>query len=178
MNDLCGTQRTLNKAYKKPVEEVNPKEDDVEAVKKQYEKYNAQLKEVRKTELPPVYDPLLLNCDLMFALADQMEVDEDDMKRINGFMHPQGAPLFLTSSLDERYRFLRTPSTNEETKDDIYFDGSVIILPAKYVTDLTAICVTISVPGQEEEVVFKDDNENKNWIIEKVDRKIEGDVVF
>lgn len=177
VNDLCGAQRTLNNSYVAPVEEVKPKEDDVEAVKKQYEKYNTQLKEVRKTELPPVYDPLLMNCDLMFALADQLQFDDEAvMRSINGFMHPQGAPLFLTKALDERYSFFRPSASDEEAKDEIYFDGSVITLPVEYVTDLAAICVTVTLPGHDEEVVFKDEDEIKAWRIEKVERKKEGDV--
>ena len=33
---------------------------------------NKSLKEKRKTELPTLYEPLLLNCDLLFAIADNL----------------------------------------------------------------------------------------------------------
>ena len=36
---------------------------------KRIDEYNKALKKTRETELPPLYEPLALNCELMFALA-------------------------------------------------------------------------------------------------------------
>ena len=48
-------------------------EKEYKAEQKRLKAYNKALKDTRETELPPLYEPLVLNCDLLFALADEMD---------------------------------------------------------------------------------------------------------
>ena len=56
-----------------PIQEIVAPSDATEEEKKQIQDYNKMLKEGRKVELVPLYEPLILNCDLLFALADRLE---------------------------------------------------------------------------------------------------------
>lgn len=46
----------------------------------------AQRKKERQTELFPISEALLLNCDLLYALAEKLQKDESEMKKINNIL--------------------------------------------------------------------------------------------
>ncbi len=71
VNHLIERQQILNSEYLAPVKEVEKPKDANKQEKKQIDEYNKMLKKQRETELPPVYEPLRLNCDLLFALVDK-----------------------------------------------------------------------------------------------------------
>lgn len=39
---------------------------------------------------------LYLNCDLLFALAEQLDISVDEQKKIDAILHENGEPVFLT----------------------------------------------------------------------------------
>lgn len=54
--------------------EKKEKKEQYSQEKKQAKNYNKALKESRKKELPSVYEPLAVNCELLFALANKMNI--------------------------------------------------------------------------------------------------------
>lgn len=105
VNCLVNEQRELNAVYLAPVVEAEEPKGATKEHKEEIKAYNKMLKEIRKTELPPVSEPLLLNCELLFALADELEIDSTEQARIDKMLHGNGDNLFLTASIDNQFRF-------------------------------------------------------------------------
>ncbi len=169
VNYLVGEQRMMNAAYLAPVQETPTPKGSTKAEKSQIKKYNEMLKNARKTELPPVYEPLLLNCDLLFALAAELNISESEQLKIDGIMHPKGEPVFLTIPLDDQYWFLHDV-TASSSDFEIEYEGTEVVLPAAYLTANAAITVEVTEAGTDEADILSD------WKIEKVERKTEGDL--
>lgn len=72
VNYLADKQNEINKVYLSDVKEVPIPEDATKEEKKQIKSYNKSLKEKRKTELPEIYEPLAINCDLLFSVSKQL----------------------------------------------------------------------------------------------------------
>ena len=111
VNNLVAKQLSLNSAYLSEVEEIAVPEDATKDEKRQIKEYNKSLHNDRKTELPPVYEPLLLNCDLLFALADTLETDKNEQEIIDEILHGNQVGLFLSETLENRYSSLQSLST-------------------------------------------------------------------
>ena len=159
INDyLIDEQHTLNDAYIKDLEKVQSKNGDTKAKKAEIKEYNKWMKEERKTELPPVYQPLTVNCDLLFALANEIGVSDNEKKEVNEILHGEGT-LFLVDPIDKYYSF------DTETGDllDFVFSGTEIKIPAAYLTEDATIKVTVNSDGK--------DTIYDNWTIDKVNRK-------
>ena len=45
--------------------------------------------------MPPVDEALYLNCDLLFALAEQLDISVDEQKKIDAILHENGEPVFF-----------------------------------------------------------------------------------
>ena len=169
VNYLVGEQQSLNAAYLAPVQKTAVPKDATKNEKKQIENANKALEELRRTELPPVCEPLRLNCDLLFALADELKVSESERQKIDGILHPNGAPIFLTEALDEQYWFLHG-SKLDMANIDIEFGGTAILLPAACCTSDTEITVSVQEENTEEPVILTD------WKVDSVNRETEGDI--
>ena len=169
VNYLVGEQQSLNAAYIAPVQKAAVPKDATKNVKKQIENANKALEETRKTELPPVCEPLRLNCDLLFALADELEISESERQKIDGILHLKGAPIFMTEALDDAYWFLHD-SAPEGEDVDIEFSGTKITLPAACCTNDALITVTVQEADAAEPVVLTD------WKVDAVKRVTEDDV--
>ncbi len=162
VNSLVEIQRGengLNSVYLADVVEASVPDGATRQEKKEIKQYNKMLKELRKTELPPVYEPLLLNCDLLFALAGQLDISDAEKAKIDGILHPDGAPIFLTQPLDDMYRF--SPATVASVSE-ITFDGSSLIIPVQFLSAGYGIKVTVF---DGDSTVFTD------WVLKKIDRK-------
>ena len=177
VNYLINIQRDKNGEYLSAVkEEVVPKgktpSEKEEA--KEIKEYNKMLKEERKTALPPVYEPFLLNCDLLFSLVQNADLDisQKELNKINEILHPDGEQIFLTDVLDATYWISLKDgeptygSALAHQEFQVDYDGDELIIPAFLVSDDAEIVVSIS--GNEEPVT--------DWEIEKVDRSGESDV--
>ena len=130
--------------------------------------YNTMLKERRKAELPPIYEPLLLNCDLLFALSNQLGLPIADQVKVDNILHPNGKPLFLNSFLDNQYRFSGKTSINLSSDEMISFNGKEITVPVWMLSDSSAITLTILSNAKTGTIA--------DWTVSRVDRKTEGDV--
>lgn len=170
VNYLVAEQQTMNDTYLAPVvQEKAPKDADKEE-KKQIENYNKMLKETRKTEMPPIYEPLRLNCDLLFALADEIDLSDEEKGKIDRMLHPNNEKLFLTEGLDNLYWFEANTGESEEAPIECDFGGNVMILPTALLTNEAVITVTIDEPGEGELIVIDD------WAIDKTARETDEDL--
>ena len=169
VNYLVSEQQRLNAAYLAPVQKTAVPKDATKSEKKQIENANKTLEETRKTELPPVYEPLRLNCDLLFSLADILKVSESEQQKIDGILHPNGTPIFLTETLDGQYWFLHDLKL-DIANTDIEFGGTAIILPATCCTSNTQITVSVQEANAEEPAVLTD------WKVASVNRETEGEL--
>lgn len=167
VNYLIDEQKNLNAVYLADVQEVKEPEGATKTEKKEIKQYNKLLKEERKTALPPIHEPLLLNCELLFALADELDISAAEAARIDGILHENGAAIFLIDPLDRQYRLSDMPEENNYG-ESVSFDGSKITIPARLVSDSAEIVLTVFTDG--EETVFGD------WAINKVERRTNGDL--
>ena len=165
VNCLVNEQRELNTAYLAPVVEVEEPKDATREQKEEIKAYNRMLKETRKTELPPVSEPLLLNCELLFALAEELDVDRAEQERIDRMLHGTGDSLFLSVPIDNRFRF--ESSAIDTAVLAVTCNGKELTLPASLVSGDAVIRVRV-VSAEGEETVFDD------WTVSKVERKTEG----
>ena len=170
VNYLLREQQALNNAYLEEVQKTAVPKGSEKEVKKQIETYNKMLKELRKTELPPVYEPLMLNCDLLFALIRELDLQESEKIRIDDMLHPGAQRLFLTEGIDDLYWCANPYAQAGGEEIGIHFDGRRITLPAQYLAQDAAVTVTVTEPGEGTEVTFD------NWVVEKVKRGEEGDL--
>lgn len=166
VNNLVSKQQSMNDTFLTEVVKAKAEKGDSSDKKDEIKKYNKLLKEERKTELPPTYEPLMLNCDLLFSLTEKLDLSAKDMSQIEQILHENNEKLFLVEELDNLYRF---SSNNIDTsKIDISFDGEKLIIPAKYVSESTKITVTIKEKNTKKEI--------DDWSIDKVTRKTEKEL--
>ena len=166
VNNLVSKQYSMNETFLAEVVEVKAEKGDTSEKKDEIKKYNKMLKEERKTELPPVYEPLMLNCDLLFSLAEELKLPEKETLQIEQILHENSEPLFLVNELDNLYTF--SPNDIDTSEIDMSFDGEKLVIPAKYVSDDTKITVTIKGKNTLETI--------DDWKLTKVTRKTEGDI--
>ena len=158
---LAEVQREKNSEYLADVKELTvpkgkdaPKEEQ-DAIKN----YNKVLNNTRKTELPPIYEPLLLNCELLFTVAKDLNISSSEKKTADSILHNKDQALFLIKPLDDLYWF-----NHKKEKDNIdaSFEGDKLRLPAKYLSADYQIDVTV-INGSNK-TVYSD------WKIDKVER--------
>ena len=169
VNYLVRIQEDKNKKYLSEIELVavpkKAKTNSEKQAKKDAEQYNKMLKEERKKELPPIYEPLLQNCDLLFNVAKKLNISDKEKSVIDKILHGNDtkSDIFLVEGLDRLYRF----GNKEMTKYDIEFNGKQLIIPACYVTNGSIIKTTICDVG----TLTCDD-----WEMTKVERKKDDNI--
>lgn len=170
---LLDEQCALNETYLADVKEVEIEEPDYRFLtdeekkerkaeykeeKKRLDAYNKALKETRKTELPPLYEPLVLNCDLLFALAAELDIDYAEQVKIQNILQTAENGIFLSHPVNDRYSF--APATADYA---IEFTKDKIVVPANLLTQGARIVVTIKNDSSTE--TFDD------WTVTKVERE-------
>ena len=168
VNYLVDEQQMLNEAYLAPVVETPTPKDATTKEKDQIANYNKLLKEKRKSELPPVYEPLRLNCDLLFALVNELDIAGTEQKKIDGMLHPSGHPLFLTTALDSLYYV--NPLQTEQGTETVDFAGTAVKIPCSFLADGATVIVSIKESDAAEAEVYTD------WELKSVNRSSEGNV--
>lgn len=139
---LVDEQFALNSTYLNKVEEVATPKNATKDQKNQIKQYNKMLKEAREKELPPVYEPLQLNCDLLLALASKLNVSDSEKQKIDSILHPGGETLFLTAPL-EAISWTSPVKLNMDLTE-VDFAGNAIKLPASLISDGAKIEVSIT----------------------------------
>lgn len=168
VNQLVDEQRALNSAYLADVPEQKAPKGETEAAKKERERLQKMLKEERKTELAPISEPLLLNCELLFALAKELEIQDAEKSKIDRMLHMNGEALFLVSPLDRLFWFNSQPEAVDPDEIDIAFSGDRFTIPTKFVSDGAQITATVAGADGTERYA--------NWRVTKVERKTQGDM--
>ena len=160
---LVEEQKELNEAYLADVKEEKAESDATKRQKKEIKEYNNILKEERKIALPPVSGALFINCDLLFALADEMDISESKKNQIDAILHENGSNIFLAQALDDRFWFVKDIKDFDADEINIEFDGSKLTVPASCVTDRSVIDVTVK--GENGDTTLED------WTVTKVKRE-------
>ena len=179
MNYLVKTQRDMNTSYleeiqiqpvptpkvpKKPTSEEQQKIDDIS-------KYNSQLESERKVALPPIYEPLLLNCELLRGISTKMEFTPQMEQELDEVLHADDTTIFIVPTVDNLYCFGVAPQPISVADIDINFDsGEDILIPAKYLSEGFSVKVTITDPETGESSIFED------WAVTSVERKDKQDI--
>lgn len=150
---LLDEQLALNSAYLNDVVEVTidepdyrfMTEDEKKKAKKEYKaerkklkEYNKGLKENRKNELPPLYEPLILNCDLLFALAEEININSKEKAEIEAILQTENNGVFLSKPVNDRYSFSAVA-----TDYNIDFTKSEIRVPADLLSINSVIIVEV-----------------------------------
>ena len=172
VSQLIDEQQTLNITYlqevkklgiEKPNYDTVPKADKkavqakYEAEKAQIDAYNAQLVETRKTELPPLYEPLVLNCDLLFALAEQLEIESSEQRSIQNILQTSSSGVFWSKSVNNHYSF-----EPEAEQYSISYKKNKMEIPAELLTQ-----------GAKIEVIVETDQGSQtftDWEVTSVER--------
>ena len=71
-----------NKEYLADVVKEKEKKDATKAQKNEVKNFNKWLEEERKVALPPVYQPLVSNCDLLFAIGNELNISDAQKQKI------------------------------------------------------------------------------------------------
>ena len=168
VNYLIGEQKKQNTAFLSDAKTMDVPKGATKEEKEEIKKLNKLFKEEKKTELPPIYEPLKLNCDLLFALAGQLDLSETDRQRVDDLLHNRGERLFLCEPVDNLYYFhpVYVAVDSRDIKTD--FDGKTLRLPAKYLTGAVSVKVTVT---RGEETIILDD-----WTVENVERTDAGEL--
>lgn len=163
-NELIPEQRSLNSTFLSPVEKLDgasglPWASNEE---KEKESCNKMMEAERKTALAPLYEPLVMNLELLRAI---MLEHPDVIKGSSSeeIIHSEGK-LFLIDGLDERYA-----SPNDTYTPDgsgISYDCTEIKVPATLVTPNAII--TSAVKGTDGTKTVND------WTLDSVERGEEG----
>lgn len=161
VNELKQEQNNQNEIYLQDLV-LRPTKKVTDEEKKENEAYNEFLENNRKIEIPPVYEPLRLNCELLFALAKQLEISEVQKADIDSILHPDGTMRFLNPIIDNYFRFTKYEQEINTDEMTVSYDKDKLILPAMYLTDGSSIVVTVC-EGASSQII-------QDWKLESVDR--------
>lgn len=165
VNYLIDVQMDKNKEYLTDIVKQEAPKNATKAQKKEVKTFNKWLEEERKIALPPVYQPLVSNCDLLFALADELKITDSQKQKIEDILFSGNQPLFMTEPLNALYRF----DHNADSSDYIIeFDGKSFEIPVTMLEQGTTLKVTVKEGGKD--TVYED------WSIDEVDREEKGKV--
>lgn len=165
VNYLVDVQYAKNKEYLKDIVKEEIPKDATKERKKEIKSYNKWLEEERKVALPPVYQPLVLNCDLLFGIADELKISDNKKQKIEDILHSGNDQLFFVKPLNDKYFF---DSKESDSESGIVFSGKKVEVP-----------VFLLEQGAKLKVVVKDggkSNTYEDWEIEKVSRETKNDV--
>lgn len=155
---LLDEQRALNATYLADVKEVTVDEPDYrfmtetekeeaeaeyKAEQKRLKAYNKALHEARKTELPALYEPLVLNCELLFALADEMNINYSEKQEIEAILQTDNNGVFLVAPINDQYSF--SAKANDIS---IEMNKDKVVIPAVLLTEDAEVTIIVSANGK------------------------------
>ena len=159
VNILVGEQEQLNSVYLNDVEKQKVEDYYSKRQEQEVKDYNKLLIEKRKVELPPINEAFYLNCDLLYALADELNVSNSEKRKIDAIVHNNDERIFLTEALDNKYWISKEVDEINTDNIDIDFNGKKIIIPVTCLTERSKVIVTLS-----DGTIFDD------WIVKEVER--------
>ncbi|MBR3474004.1 MAG: hypothetical protein IKH34_02945 [Oscillospiraceae bacterium] len=153
---LAKEQRMLNEEYLMEVQLVSIPKDATSAEKKEIKAYNEMLETTRETELSPVSEPLLLNCEMLFSLAKALKLTDSEKARIDAFLHPNGVPLFLVEAMDARFWMNSSKECSVIPSAEISYRANLVEIPVMLVCQNTEIRVRVYEQGKSRPVELTD----------------------
>lgn len=169
VTNLVRAQDIMNSVYLDDVQEAPVPKGATKKQKEEIGNYSKQLREERKTARAPIYEPLLLNCDLLFALARELDVPAAEMNKIDDILHENGEPIFLVAPLDDLYWFSKKNEAVAQEDISISFGKGVFTIPIPCVSDDATIRMTVD-DGNGVTAIFED------WELTRVERKDKIDI--
>ncbi|OON87006.1 hypothetical protein BXO88_05555 [Oribacterium sp. C9] len=166
VNYLLSEQKTQNEEYLKEVSDKAIPKSATKEEKNQIEEYNKMRKEARKVELAPIYEPLRLNLDLLFAIADELKISASDKKKIDKMLHPNAEAVFLVESVENNYWFDKNGSSTADKDMNVSISKGSMVLPASILTSDSNIKVSVKDGNMTN--VFTD------WVLKEVERDTEN----
>ena len=171
--ELKPQQLQLNQEYLADVKPVEVDSNDSRENQDAAKNYNKALTAERKIALPPVYEPLRLNCDLLVALANELELSESERKAVDAKLLDNNTPLFLSVPMTNKFS-LSEDAKSDLTVADVTYSAIPVIgtqtitIPAAYLAE-----------GAEVEAIAKTKSGTtilSGWEVTEVDRKKSYDI--
>ena len=151
---LLEEQRKLNNVYLSEVKEETISEpnykymsdDEKKKAEKEYKDslkklkaYNKSLVEARKTELPSLYEPLVMNCDLLFGLAEELKINNSEKEKIENILQTSSNGIFLPYTINNQYSF-----ASQQKDYHIELEKDKIIIPVSLLYNGCTVNLTIT----------------------------------
>lgn len=157
VNYLTAKQKEINSTYIASVKKVSIPKTASKKEKKKIEAYNDALEDKRETELPETYEPLAINCELLFAVADKLKISQAEKDHIEGILSDGDNSIFLTKPIRNIFTFNPTNMffSSEYDKDELTLPVSCVSQGAK---------IKVTVTSGDKSVVYED------WKIDEVER--------
>ena len=166
VNELVQEQLAYNETYIAEFEEMEVPAGSTEQIERDIEDYNDYMDEQREVELPPLYSALTLNCELLWELADELDVSDAERNRIDQLLHGYDTPCFLNVSVDNYFSYGDTDDSIADTTITLT-DGKVVI-PAYLLSENSSVSLLLIENGQQRRIT--------DWSVKKVNRGTEGDI--
>lgn len=120
--------------------------------------------------MPPVYEPLLRSCELLFAIAEKKDIPDSEKKVIDSILHDD--PVFLSYELDKKFSYYKTSSIEGISEDSLTYSGILadqkLVIPVVLAPTGTKITADIVTGG---ETIHLED-----WSVSEVDRNKSNDI--
>ena len=166
-NILAAEQRKANEAYLKDLVAVTAGDGASEDKLKETENFNRVITELRKVELPPVSEPLRMSGDMLFALAAELNIPEEEKEKAMKLLHNDGEDLFYNLIYDNAVRMYADETDPTVAELPVKYTEGSVTLPVIMLSENSV--VKVSAVGKSKTTVFED------WSLKKVERK-ENDV--
>lgn len=157
--NLVANQKELNTTYLNDVVEEKIPDGTKKEEKERIKKNNKELKEKRKTELPPINVALFTNINLMYDISKELNISDSEITSIKKALYDNDTSLFLVKTINNRY----WQSSSSKDNDLYIIEGKELVIPANYVCDNSKIVLTLK---NSDGTTIIDD-----FVIEKVKRK-------
>lgn len=170
VNTLVQDQLRYNEAYVSEFEERVAPDGATDQMEDDVDDYNDYMEELRKTQLSPLYRPLALNCDLIWKLADELNISAAERNRINQIINGNSIPCFFNGTVANNFTFNGGNSDVAHTAITLSkgISGVKLIIPATVLSENSTV-----------ELVIRDNNRQtyiNDWSVKKVKRNTEGDI--
>lgn len=167
VNNLVSSQLDQNKKYIAPVELLNIPKDATKEKEEEIDAKNKKIEKARLKELPPICEPLYMNCQLLFSLAEVLNISEDEKKSVDAILHNANEELFLTKGINDMFLFYSSPNNTKPTVK-VSMTKDSITIPVRYLSEDFKI-ITI-MKNDDTEKTFEE------WKVKEVIRKDEKDI--
>ena len=162
VRELSKVQEQMNAEYCSSYKPVVVPAGSTKEQKKQIEQYNEHMEELYAIALPPLYEPLLLNCELIMSIAQNGYLSEQNKDIIDDFLRGTKEKVFISVPIDQKYSFDYNSFSVEGA--NVTVEG--LRIPAKYLSENSVVKVTIK--RGEDETICTD------WKVEEVIRPEDG----